>query len=258
MTAVAKELGYDIRKDFSSLESIWVVTENFPLQWGIDMENIWNVTLHDGYGSTQQETLLGCTCEKGAVPDGKRGFMHVFEDYTIVEVLNRDTRDPVKSGEWGEVVITTLGREASPVVRYATNDRVMFLSHTECNCGRPFNGFQAGTISRYDDMLKIKGVNIWPQTTDEVIFAYNEIEEYNGKVIIGEGGKEEAVVLLEFKREVPENKKVGLVDIISKELHNRTGIRMKVIIAKEGVKHFEFKPQRWEDERGKGLDIRRI
>ena len=61
--------------------------------------------------------------------------------------------------------------------------------------------YRAGTIARYDDMLKIKGQNIWPLAVEDVIFASKEVEEYNGRVYLDEGGAEEVTVAVEFKKD---------------------------------------------------------
>ncbi|MBU2497268.1 MAG: hypothetical protein KKE57_00035, partial [Proteobacteria bacterium] len=70
-----------------------------------------------------------------------------------------------------------------------------------CDCGRTSKAlWETGTISRYDDMIKIKATNVWPQTVDEAAFSFDAIDEYNGRVFITEDGQEVAKVSVEFKK----------------------------------------------------------
>ena len=112
--------------------------------------------------------------------EGQAGFGLHLAAHGFVQGLT----EPVQPGEEGELVITTLDKVASPVVRFRTADKVRFFTHDYCDCGRPFNLIECGTIARFDDMVKVKGLNIWPQTLDELLFSYPEIEEYNAKVIV--------------------------------------------------------------------------
>ena len=74
----------------------------------------------------------------------------------------------VQSAEAGELTVTTLDKEATPAIRYRTGDRVRRLEGP-CPCGRQTGLIEAGTIGRYDDMLKVKGVNLWPDQVDDLL-----------------------------------------------------------------------------------------
>src|SRR5690606_27665186 len=93
---------------------------------------------------------------------------------------------------------TTLLREASPAIRFRTEDRAIYVAPGRCRCGRPFAGFVPGTIARWDDMLKIKGINIWPQTIDDIVLARPEVHEYRGTVAINESDREVLTVDVAF------------------------------------------------------------
>jgi phenylacetate-CoA ligase len=105
-----------------------------------------------------------CTEQKG---------LHIWEDYVIAEIIDPRTLQPVPEGETGELVLTTLQREAMPLIRYRTHDLTRFLPGT-CPCGRThrridrFNG-------RSDDMIILKGVNIFPIQVEKIILSFKEL-----------------------------------------------------------------------------------
>jgi len=199
ITAIIKEIGLDPKKEFPNLKGITLSTEPFSIQWALRMEEIWGTTLHDIYGSTQLNLNYAITCKYGVVPDGEYGWYHLADHYALVEVLDKDTGKPARYGEWGEPIITTFSREAMPLIRFRSNDRVRLLQPDLCDCGRTSRAlWEVGTIARYDDMIKIKATNIWPQTVDEAVFSFKEIDEYNGRVFITDNGQEIALIQVEF------------------------------------------------------------
>src|SRR5690606_34373196 len=101
-------------------------------------------------------------------------------------------------------VLTNLDREASPLIRFSTDDKVVYLPHHSCSCGRPFDTFESGTMARYDDMIKIKAMNVWPSAVEAIIFQYNEIEEYSGRVGISDNGEENVIIKVEYKSNTDE------------------------------------------------------
>ena len=93
--------------------------------------------------------------------------LHIFEDHFLAEAIDPETERPVADGQEGELVLTSLTRRASPVVRYRTRDRVL-LSSEPCKCGSPFRKMSKPR-GRTDDMLKIRGVNVFPSTVEEIL-----------------------------------------------------------------------------------------
>ncbi len=114
---------------------------------------------------------------------------------------------------------------------------------------------EAGDISRFDDMLKIKASNVYPSVIDEVIFSYAECEEYSGRVYLDAAGREQAEILLEFRAGMDDEKRrLDLVGEITALIKQRTAVTMNVVAAPPGaVERFEWKPRRWKDERQQGL-----
>ena len=180
-----------------------------------------------------------------------------FTDYfALVEVLDKDTDQPVAHGQWGEPVVTTFSREAMPLIRFRSNDRVRLLPPGLCGCGRTSRAlWEVGTISRYDDMLKIKATNVWPQTVDEAVFSFDEIEEYNGNVFIDKNGQEVAKLKIEFKKvSLDESNKAVILRKLGDKIKTMTQVTMKLEEVPYGtLPRFEYKVRRWTDERIEGL-----
>lgn len=257
LSILYQEKGIDPKETTPNLKAIFLGTESYPLSWAIEMENFWGTRLHDLYGSTQQGAMAGCTCEFGAVVSGGRGFIHLDEVGTLYEFLDRETGEPVGPGEEGELVMTNLNREGSPLIRFRSDDRVTYRHYTECRCGRTSRSLVPGAIARYDDMIKIKSQNIWPEAVDEVVFGHKEVEEYNGSVIVDERGRERVMLKIEFRKTttmaVEERK--SLLQKLAAALKVKTGVSMEIEEVPYGtLKRYLFKTRRWADERRKGLE----
>lgn len=256
ITTICMEGGLDPKKEFPRLKGITVSTEPFSVPWALSMEEIWGTVIHDIYGSTQLNLNYAITCKYGVVPDGQFGYYHLADYFALVEVLDKATDKPVKYGEWGEPVITTFSREAMPLIRFRSNDRVKLLPPRLCDCGRESALWEVGTISRYDDMIKIKATNVWPQTVDEAVFSFREIEEYNGRVFIDENGLEIAMVTVEFRKmPLDEKTKAEILKKLADKIKEKTYVSMRVEEVPHGsLPRFEYKVRRWIDERIKGLE----
>jgi len=106
------------------------------------------------------------------------GVLHVLESAYYPEVLRVGLGDPVESGETGELVLTTLDRVGSPLLRYRTGDLVKPRPRTRCACGRHDLALQGGILGRSDDMVVVRGVNVYPSLIDQIVRTYAEITEY--------------------------------------------------------------------------------
>jgi len=153
------------------------------------------VTIHAGepgasIASTRRriEAAWGARCidHTGLTEVGATGFMcaagevHLNESEFIAEVLDVGTGRVVPSGE-GELVLTNLGREGSPVVRYRSGDRVRLLD-TRCACGRTFARLGGGILGRVDDMLIIRGMNVFPSAIEDVVRRFDCVDEFRIEV----------------------------------------------------------------------------
>ena len=99
--------------------------------------------------------------------------LHIWEDYFIVEIIDPVTLEPVEEGKLGELVITTINREAMPLLRYRTRDLTRFLPGT-CSCGRNHRRL-ARLQGRSDDMIILKGVNIFPIQIEKILLKFKEL-----------------------------------------------------------------------------------
>ena len=122
------------------------------------------IELYDIYGLTEiYGPGIGINCPHDCG-------MHVFDDFLYTEIVDPATGSPVPDGEWGEVVVTTLVKEGAPLVRYRTHDLSRILPGA-CPCGRAYPRLDA-ISGRTDDMMKIKGVNVFPKQIEEVLAAF--------------------------------------------------------------------------------------
>jgi phenylacetate-CoA ligase len=99
--------------------------------------------------------------------------LHIWEDYVIPEIINPDTLEPVAEGELGELVLTTINREAMPLIRYRTHDLTYFIPGT-CPCGRTHRRL-ARFKGRCDDMIILKGVNLFPIQIEKILMQFKEL-----------------------------------------------------------------------------------
>jgi len=135
-----------------------------------EIERGLNIRVHDIYGLSEiSGPGVSCECEM------QKG-MHIQEDMFYPEVINPDTLEPVGMREKGEIVFTTIHKEGIPLIRYRTRDITM-LDDTPCECGRTFRRMHR-LMGRSDDMLIIRGVNVFPSQIESVLVKYKEIAPY--------------------------------------------------------------------------------
>jgi len=181
----------------------------------------------------------------------ERGGMHVSEDHFLVECLDPATLEPVPDGRVGELVFTSLTKEAMPVVRYRTRD-LAALDRSPCRCGR--TGVRMGrVVGRSDDMLIIRGVNVFPSQIEEALLRVEGTAPHYLIEVARPGTLDEAVVKVEVRpRDFRDamREMVDLRDRIDHEIHSITGIRMKVeLVAPNALARSEGKAKRVLDHR---------
>jgi phenylacetate-CoA ligase len=121
--------------------------------------------------------------------------LHVFEDHFYPEVINPDTGEPLPEGERGEMVFTCLTKEAFPLLRFRTRDITRMVS-IRCPCGRTFRRMEK-VSDRTDDMLIIRGVNVFPSQIENVLLSIEEAEPHFQIIVRREGPLDELEVLFE-------------------------------------------------------------
>ena len=182
---------------------------------------------------------------------GAREGMHVSEDHFIVECLHPETLEPVPEGETGELVFTSLTKEALPVLRYRTRD-LASLDRRPCPCGR--TGVRMSrVVGRSDDMLIIRGVNVFPSQVEEALLRVEGTAPHYLIEISRPGTLDEVVVKVEvrpgdFSDEM--RQMVELRDRIDREIHAVTGVRMTVeLVAPNALERSAGKARRVLDHR---------
>lgn len=256
LTTICEQRGVDPKVELTSFKAIFTAGESYPIEWAERMADFWGAHIAEWYGLMQGGIAHAISCERGVVRDGKRGVLHMMEHRMLCEILDPTTGEQVQAGEEGEMVITPLVREGFPVMRFRTGDRVRFID--ECSCGRPFHGIEAGTVARYDDMMKIRGQNVWPDAVDAIVFDDPRIEEYQGTVSIDDDGREQVDLAVEFKPSVEPSgaERDAAVKSLADALKRRTNVRMDVRVADHmSLPRYEFKVRRWTDERRKDRKV---
>ena len=148
-------------------------------RWGEKMRNRiaaeLGVALFDIYGLTEvYGPGIAINCEK-------QGAMHYWDDYIYIEIIDPVTGEVLPDGELGEIVITTLVKEGAPLIRYRTHDLSRIIPG-ECPCGSRFPRLDT-IMGRTDDMMKIKGVNVFPAQIEEILKEFSEVSsEYQIRI----------------------------------------------------------------------------
>lgn len=181
----------------------------------------------------------------------ERSGMHFQEDHFIVECLDPETLQPVPEGEVGELVITSITREAAPMIRYRTRDLARVYTD-KCACGRETMRMSR-VIGRSDDMLIIRGVNVFPAQVEEALLAVEGVAPHYQIVLDRPKTMDEAVVRVELAPELLSDKMTDMSQL-QKRLENSvqllTGLSMKIELLPPGtLERFEGKAKRVVDNR---------
>ena len=177
--------------------------------------------------------------------------LHINEDHFLLEILDPNTLEPVPEGEVGELVITTLTKEAFPMIRYRTRDLTRFIPGP-CACGRTMRRMQR-VMGRSDDMLIIKGVNVFPMQIETVLFEVEGIEPHYQIIVDRENHTDRITVLVEVMESIffDEMKKQRMViDRIKSRLASALGLQVEVkLVEEKTLERYEGKAKRVIDRR---------
>ncbi|MPZ13663.1 MAG: AMP-binding protein [Chloroflexi bacterium] len=197
------------------------------------LEEAWGMEVFDHPGMTEVGPW-GFECLEHAG-------VHLLESEYIFEVLDPTSGKP---GDEGELIITNLGRGANPVIRYRTGDRVR-LTREPCGCGRTFRRIPGGVIGRIDDMLIVRGVNVFPSAIENIVRRFDDVHEFTVE-LYREHEMDEMEICLETARGDGD----GLARAIAIQVHVDLGFRPRVSVAPAGtLPRFELKARRVFDHR---------
>lgn len=181
--------------------------------------------------------------------------MHINEDWFIPEVIDPETEEVLPPGELGELVVTCLGKEALPLVRYRTGDLTR-LTYEPCKCGRTTVRME-NLSGRADDMLVIRGVNVFPGQIEEVLFKIDEIGPHYEILV----ERKNRLDVMTITVELIDDRLLDSYGQLS-ELENRIKTRLKSqlglatqirLVAPNSLQRFEGKAKRVTDLRKDGL-----
>jgi phenylacetate-CoA ligase len=190
--------------------------KNIEERWGISAMNA-------NYGLSEVHSMFGAECEQ------RKGLHFMAQEYLVPELIDPVSGTPLKiePGKVGELVLTHIARQAQPLVRYRTHDSIEIVDHRTCKCGR--TSFRFNVRGRSDDMLVIKGINVYPDAIKDVLL---EFPEFTGEYQILVG-KEEPIETIVLKIEVTDAT-ANLTNKISRRLKESLSISPVLEIMRKG------------------------
>jgi phenylacetate-CoA ligase len=176
--------------------------------------------------------------------------LHVIDWAYYAEVLNPETQQPVPLGTAGELILTTLKRVGSPLLRYRTGDLVKSAAHhatgEPCACGSFNTAFEGGILGRTDDMVVVRGVNVYPSAIEQIVREFPEVAEYRAH-IHKKGAMTELHLVIEPFANVKNS--AALVALVEKSLQATLNLRIPVTSAPpDSLPRAELKARRWIKE----------
>jgi len=241
---VAQKMGVDLRK--SSLQIGLFGAEPWSDAMRRDLEARLGLKAVDVYGLSE---ILGpgVACECHAVQSG----LHGWEDHFLFETVDPETQKPLPIGATGELVITTLTKEALPMIRYRTRD-ITRLSSERCACGRTHVRIMRVT-GRNDDMLIIRGVNVYPSQVEAVLVGFPGLAPHYQIILTREGALDEITIEVEPEPDF-RGDRFKKADEVTHHIKSLIGVTCKVVVKAEGeVPRSQGKAVRVVDRRTKSI-----
>src|SRR5215470_12618343 len=241
LAEAAAKKGVDLAKD-TKIRITWHTGEpgaSIPATRA-KIETAFGAKAYDLPGLTEI-AAWGFECDAGS------GLTHVSEDYCYPEIL--DERDqPVRPGERGELVFTSLYRKAMPLIRYRTRDLVQ-LADRRCPCGRTLVALEGGVLARLDDMKKVRGVIVYPRRIEEIVRMHQGVDEFQ-IVFRRVEGLDEIVVRVDPSPRLGPDDRRGMQTTLEETLRLGLGIRAAVELTEPGeLPRWDHKARRVKDER---------
>ena len=245
LAEVAGEMGVDPKRDLH-IKIALVGSEMLTDAMRDEMHRVWgeDVLITSNYGMSE---LMGPgvsgECE---YMDG----MHINEDFFIPEIINPETGEVLPAGERGELVITCIKKEGLPLIRYRTKD-ITRLNYEKCRCGRTFCRME-NLSGRSDDMLKIRGVNVFPSQIEEVVLGFSELGPHYEILLEREGYNDKLTVRVEL---LTSTDSFSVLEDITRRVREKLktvlGLDAKVtLVSPNTLERFEGKAKRIRDLRG--------
>jgi phenylacetate-CoA ligase len=224
MAEEAREAGIDPRT--SPLEIGVFGAEPWTDKMREQIEQAWNIKAFDIYGLSE---IIGpgvaqeCICCNG---------LHIYSDVFYPEVIDPDTGDPVKPGEKGELVVTTLTKQAIPLIRYRTRD-IVSLDFSPCGCGRT-SPRMTKVDGRTDDMIVVRGINVFPSQIEHVLLKIEGTQPHYQLIVDRKaGGMDDLEILVEVEKSFFSDEIRKLEELqqrIRREIQSVLGVSAKITL----------------------------
>jgi phenylacetate-CoA ligase len=171
------------------------------------------------------------------------GTLHVIETSYLPEIIHQETGRHIETGQVGELVLTPLGRLGMPVLRYRTGDLVKSSLDTLCECGRSDLALDGGILGRTDDMVVVRGVNVYPNAVEDIIRGSGKVAEYRVEVSQVQGLAE---LNIEIEPTPDCSDAAGLARQLERAFETAFALRVPVrVAAPNALPRFELKAKRW-------------
>ncbi len=200
------------------------------------IENLWHgARIVDHHGMTEVGPV-SYGCPKRA------GVLHVIESSFIAEIVDPETGRAVEPGSSGELALTNLGRVGSPLLRYRTGDVVQAATSSPCECGSYELALEGGILGRTDDMLVVRGVNVYPSAIEQILRSSGEVAEYRVEI-----HTDRALPDLKIQIEPAHDaSELGLAERLETSIRTAFNLRVSVSLVPAGrLPRFEMKAKRW-------------
>ncbi len=226
LAGVMQNEGIDPRRDLS-LRRAYLGSEPYSEETREKIEAFFGIDVYNSYGLSEMNgpgVAFECPYKNG---------MHIWEDNFIMEVIDPDTKEIVPEGEKGELVLTTLCREAMPILRYRTCDIVRIIPG-KCPCGRTHRKISR-IIGRTDDMIILRGVNIFPQQIEKVLMGIRAVAQ-NYQIVLE--AYDQMTVRVEIARDLFDGKVEHLISLrneITEKLRSEILVRPTVELLEPGA-----------------------
>ena len=246
LAEVAKEMGVEPERDLK-VKIALVGSELLTDAMREEMHKFWgkDILITSNYGMSE---LMGPGVSGECL---EHCGMHINEDYFIPEIIDPKTGKVLPAGEQGELVITCIKKEGLPLIRYRTKD-ITRLFYEKCKCGRTFCRME-NLSGRSDDMLKIRGVNVFPSQIEEVILSVAELGPHYEIILEREGFLDKLTIKVELAHVTDS---FAVLEKITAEVRNKLkimlGLDAKVLLVSPNtLQRFEGKAKRVKDLRSK-------
>ncbi len=240
---VAEKMGVDIRKDTRLRTSI-LGAEPWTERMRNRIEDWLGIKAYDIYGTSELSGPMFTECTE------QKGF-HVWSDLALVEIIDPKTGEQLAPGESGELTITILQKEALPMIRYRIGD-ITRVNEEPCNCGRTHPRVDR-IQGRVDDMLIIRGINVFPSQVEYALMAIPEVGQHFQIVVDRKGALDDMLVRVELNKESFSDKITDLMHISGKvehKLRNALNVNVNVELVEPGsLPRYEGKSKKVVDRR---------